>query len=98
MKGMKKSKFYCLNIGNGIHKREVGGYIDESRNVGYYKDKEGWCATDVPSGTKIARARTGVQCINKVDDLWDRVVQTRENKGYPNLVKMFEDAEVLKCE
>lgn len=96
---MRKGKIRCL-CRHYSSKRptydviiEVDGYIDDTIHVGYYKDSDKWISTDLPSGLSICEAPTRKACAKKVEDIWHRVLEKRNDNKYSELLKRFENAE-----
>lgn len=95
---MKKSMFYIMASHEGFHRRPVDGYIDEDKKVGYHKKKYGsrisWVSTDLCTGLKIAETCSRKRCVEKTEEIWDKVLSSRNAAIYKTLVIRFREADV----
>ncbi len=94
---MRKGKIKVLH--KSFTTFEFDGYIDDEKNIGYYKDPEGkWASTDLPTGSRISEAMTRKECIQETEKSFEKVLECRNKEIYPELMRKFENAEPSKGE
>lgn len=90
---MKKQKYYIIQKNYEINDRivkEVEGYVDEEKNIGYHKENGYWFSTVLSCGLYVFRTKTRKENIEKIEKDWDYVIKQMETPFVNETTKQFE--------
>lgn len=94
---MKKDVIYdlCYSINDEWNLDKEKGYIDQDKQIGYAK-REGlsekdirWVSTCLISGLSIAEGKTRKECIEKTNNLWDKIQERRQSNKLKKYINIF---------
>lgn len=90
---MKKQKYYIIQKNYETNARiikEVDGYVDETKNIGYHKEHGCWFSTVLSCGLYVFQTTTRKENIEKIEKDWNVVQRYMKTPFVNETTKQFE--------